>query len=108
MFTDNATNWAFTVSKISENAIKDAIEQQRGNSVRIGHYVGYKNETSVIKWHSVEDFMAKNGKESMVKNKAENTLIIKNSQCGCSLAWLGHQVPKTRDFDHLDWVYSLI
>ena len=68
--------------------------QQRGKSVRIGHYVGYKDGTSIIQWHSVgKDFMVKNGKESMVKNKAENGIITEKDYCGCSLAWLGHQVP---------------
>jgi hypothetical protein len=28
--------------------------QQRGNSVRIGHYVGYKGKTRIVEWHKVD------------------------------------------------------
>jgi hypothetical protein len=49
--------------------------QQRGKSVRIGHYVGYKDGTLIIQWHSVgKDFIIKNGKE-LVKNNDESKVI---------------------------------
>ena len=49
--------------------------QQRGKSIRIGHYVGYKDGTSIIQWHSVgKDFLVKNGKE-LVKNNDESKVF---------------------------------
>lgn len=54
--------------------------QQRGNSVRIGHYIGFKDGTSIIQWHSAgKDFLVKNGKELMVKNKAEISIYLKKT-----------------------------
>ncbi len=41
----------------------------------------------------LRDFLVKNGKELMVKNKAEDGIITEKVVCGRSLAWLGHQVP---------------
>ena len=31
------------------------ILQVRGNSKRVGHYVGYRGRTSVVEWHLVKN-----------------------------------------------------
>jgi len=44
---------------------KDGSLQQRYNSVRVGHYKGYKGKTRIIEWHST------NIKAVLVVNKKE-------------------------------------
>ena len=53
------------------------ILQVRGNSQRVGHYVGYRGRTSVIAWHLVKND-GNDGKEFMVKNKSIETIFDQN------------------------------
>ena len=64
------------------------ILQVRGNSQRVGHYVGYKGKTSVVEWHLV-----KNGKE-LVKNNGKEKAHIEffspnkwRNECPDSSVW---------------------
>lgn len=74
--------------------------QQRGNSCRVGHYVGYRDGTSVIEWHLVKTD-GKDGKESMVKNKSEMNIFneIKRARSsarqsgGLLIRWPRVQIP---------------
>lgn len=63
--------------------------QIRGNSYRIAHYVGYKNNTSIIQWHYLV-----NGKESLVKNNPNLFPFYKNNTMRLSSSWLGHKPSK--------------
>jgi len=63
---------------------KEGFVQQRGNSCRIGHYVGFRNGVSIIEWHNVVASSlvktdGKDGKELMVKDKVDLGVFGVNS-----------------------------
>ena len=54
--------------------------QKRGKSIRVGHYIGYKGKTRIIKWHRIDNNlsnMVNNGKQIMVNNKP-NSFFFSN------------------------------
>ena len=54
--------------------------QKRGNSIRVGHYIGYQGKTRIIKWHKIDSnlsSMVNNGNQIMVNNKP-NSLFFSN------------------------------
>jgi hypothetical protein len=69
---------------------RDGFVQQRGNSCRIGHYVGYKNGVSIIEWHRVASEClvktdGKDGNELMVKDKSVERSFLSNKSRGWEL-----------------------
>jgi len=58
--------------------------QVRGNSARIGHYMGYEGKTRLVEWHRVDGInleMLNNGKQSLV-NKTLNLGFNSLTQTG--------------------------
>jgi hypothetical protein len=46
--------------------------QQRGNSTRIGHYVGFRNGVSIVQWHKIDS--SGKDEESLVKNNLKGSV----------------------------------
>ena len=67
------------------------ILQVRGNSQRVGHYVGYKGRTSIIEWHLVKN--GKDGKEMVVKNKRDDGFFSQSNWAGGSV-WYERRLRK--------------
>jgi len=63
--------------------------QERGNSVRVSHYIGYQGKISIIQWHVVGKELVKNQEncqETLVNNKPFSATICGNNR-GKSLNW---------------------
>ena len=59
--------------------------QQRGNSARVGHYLGYRGKTRMVEWHRVNASnleMVNNGNQLLVIKKPDLDLFNENKSLG--------------------------
>jgi UDP-N-acetylglucosamine pyrophosphorylase len=66
--------------------------QVRGNSARIGHYVGYRGSTRIVAWHKVDsqslEMMVNNGNhgnQSVVNKKT--AVVVGKGEIGLQLSY---------------------
>jgi len=79
--------------------------QIRGNSVRVGHYVGYKGDTRIVNWHctTLEDLSKLNNclKINMVNNNGHK--MVNNEQLS-----IDYHAPQTHNLENINGGQTLL